>query len=122
MSPNTRTAALPPQPFPFLGCWATGGLGPGFGFVGAGGGGAGLGAAAEAFAGAGAGLRGGGGGGAAAGGGLGGCGDIVITSIIRVLAPFSTAAESSVGPTTAETLPNRTRSEERRVGKECRSR
>src|SRR6266571_3605266 len=64
MSPSTRTAALPPQPFPFLGCWATGGLAPGFGFVGAGGGDAGLAGAAEAFAGAGAGLREGGGGGA----------------------------------------------------------
>src|SRR6266581_4313825 len=93
MSPSTRTAALPPQPFPFLGCWATGGLAPGFGFVGAGGG---------------DGLGGGGGGGPAGGGGLGGCGDIVIASIIRVLAPFSTAAESSVGSNTVETSPNRT--------------
>src|SRR2546426_7331671 len=102
MIPSSKTAALLPQPFPFLGCCcATGGdgLAPGFGFAGAG-------FAAAGFAGAGfaaAGFE------ACAGaGGFGGGGDIVSTSIIRVLAPFATPAASSVGSNTVVTSPNRT--------------
>src|SRR5438034_793750 len=83
-----------------------GGLAPGFGFLGGRGGGPGFAATGAAFGGAGAGLGAEGGGGAAAA--LGGCGDIVITSITRVLPPFSTPTESSVGSNTVETSPNRT--------------
>src|SRR6266550_4033950 len=112
MIPSTRTAALPPQPFPFFGCWATGGLAPGFGFLGGRGEGPGFAATGAAFGGAAAGLGAGGGGGGGGGGGaaaaLGGGGDIVINSITRVLPPFSTPTESSVGSNTVETSPNRT--------------
>src|SRR3989442_4376758 len=101
MIPSSKTAALLPQPFPFLGCCcATGGdgLAPGFGF-------AGTGFAAAGFAGGfgGAGFE------ACAGAeGFGGGGDIVSTSIIRVLPPFATPAASSVGSNTVVTSPNRT--------------
>src|SRR5213593_2961037 len=112
MIPSTRTAALPPQPFPFLGWCATGGgcLAPAFGLGGAGLGAGGLGAAAFGAAALGAaGFAGGfAAGGAGCAAGLGGCGDMCSTSIIRVLPPFSTPAESSVGSNTVDTSPNRT--------------
>src|SRR2546425_7674410 len=101
MIPSSKAAGLLPQPFPFLGCCrATGGdgLAPGFGF-------AGTGFAAAGFAGGfgGAGFE------ACAGAeGFGGGGDIVSTSIIRVLPPFATPAASSVGSNTGVASPNPT--------------
>src|SRR5256885_13428964 len=101
MIPSSRTAALPPQPLPFLGCCcATGCLAPAFGLAGAGFPAAGLAAAGLAVAGFGAGF-GAAGFAAGAGAGVGGaafdrCADIVSTSITRVLPPLFTAAESSV--------------------------
>src|SRR3989442_9542308 len=91
MIPSSKTAALLPQPFPFLGCCcATGGdgLAPGFGFAGTGFAAAGFaggfcGAGFEACAGAGGFCRGGG---------------ILRTPIIRGLPPFFTPPAASGGP------------------------
>src|SRR2546427_11832409 len=99
MIPSSKTAALLPQPFPFLGCCcATGGdgLAPGFGF-------AGTGFAAAGFAG---GFWGAGFGGWAGGGGFWGGGGIVSTSVIRGLPPFAPPPPPSGGSDTGGASPN----------------
>src|SRR2546428_11911101 len=98
MIPSSRTAALPPQPLPFLGCCcATGCLAPAFGLAGAGFPAAGLAAAGLAVAGFGAGFGAAGfpagAGGGAGGGAFGCCADDVSTSVTPGLPSFFTGAE-----------------------------